>query len=543
MKAHPFPSPDLDPFQELNALYGRLHQSEKDRLQLEHSNGQLQNEIKILREEIDLLKGYLRLRQHTIFGRKSEKLDASSTMPLLPSFEHIFDEVHEDEEEETDKAQDEGVKPQKSRKKPGRRPLPPELPREKVIYDIGSDEKVCACGHPLHKIGEETSEQLDYIPAQVKVVQNVRYKYGCKSCQETVKLAPLTPQPIPKSIATPGLLSHVLVSKYQDHLPLYRQSMIWERIGVDLQRSTMSNWVLKCGALLSPIVELFKKKIVTGDYARADETTAQVLKEPGRKAQTKSYMWVYMSGSKTNPAIVYEYHPTRNEECPGAFLSNFKGYLQSDAYQGYNAVTKQKDVIRVGCWGHCRRKFTDVLKISSGKKGKAFEAVTVIGKLYDIERLMKEEGRTPDEVKAIRLKKSKPILEAFKKWVDTQVVVTAPKTPLGKAFRYASRQWAHLIVYLEDGRLDIDNNACERAIKPFAVGRKNWLFMGNVEGAKAAANIYSIIETCKANDVNAYQYLRHVLQEIPKTSQENLASLLPWNCKLQPETSIKAEVF
>lgn len=226
MKAHPFPSPDLDPCQEMNALYGRLHQSEKDRSQLEHSNGQLQNENKILREEVDLLKGYLRLRQHTIFGRKSEKLEASSTMSLLPSFEHIFDEVHEDEEEETDKAQDEGVKPQKSRKKPGRRPLPPELPREKVIYDIDSDEKVCACGHPLHKIGEETSEQLDYIPAQLKVVQNVRYKYGCKGCQETVKLAPLNLQPIPKSIATPGLLSHVLVSKYQDHLPVPFPRMI-----------------------------------------------------------------------------------------------------------------------------------------------------------------------------------------------------------------------------------------------------------------------------------------------------------------------------
>ena len=551
MKLAPFLSSDLDPYQELNTLYNRLHKSEAERSRLEQSIVQLGDENKTLREQVDLLRGHLRLNRHNTFGSKSEKSGTSSTMPLLPGFEDIFDESYEAREESYDtditqaeeaatpqepSKQPESIQGTRPKNKPGRKRLLPQFERVRVVHDLSTEEKTCACGNELHKIGEETSEHLDFIPAQVRVIQNVRCKYGCKACEETVRLAPLPPQPIPKSIATPGLLAHVLVSKYQDHLPLYRQSKMWERVGVDINKGTMSTWVLKCGSLLAPLVELLKQEIVTDDYVHADETTAQVLNEPGRKAQTNSYMWVYMTGSKPRTSVVYEYQPTRGSEHPKAFLAGFKGYCQSDAYQGYNAVTSREEVTSVGCWAHCKRKFNDVLKMSLEKQGlkqgKAFDAITVIGRLYDIERMAKDENLTPDEIKALRLEKSKPLLDAFKKWIDAQVTLTAPKTPLGKAFRYASRQWGPLTQYLEDGRLDIDNNACERAIRPFAVGRKNWLFMGNVEGAKAAATVYSLIETCKANGVDAYSYLRHVLQEIRATPQEDLTSLLPWNCTL-----------
>jgi transposase len=509
------------------------------------------DENKTLREDNDLIRGYLRLNRHNTFGCKSEKTEPSSTMPRLPGFEDTFDESYEARAEsyDTDITQaEEAATPQEPSKqlesiqgtrpknKPGRKRLPPHFERVRVVHDLSPQEKTCACGNELHKIGEVTSEQLEHIPVQVRVIQNVRYKYGCKACEETVKLAPLPPQPIPKSIATSGLLAHVLVCKYQDHLPLYRQSKMWERVGVDINKGTMSHWVLKCGSLLAPLVELLKQEIVTDDYVRADETTAQVLKEPGRKAQTNSYMWVYMTGSKPNPCVVYEYQSTRASQHPKVFLAGFSGYLQIDAYQGYNAVTSRQDVISVGCFAHCKRKFNDVLKMSLDKQrpkqGKAFEAITVITKLYEIERIAKDANLTPDEIKAMRLEKSKPILDAFKQWIDIQVTLTAPKTPLGKAFRYASRQWVPLTQYLKDGRLNIDNNACERAIRPFAVGRKNWLFMGNVEGAKAAATVYSLIETCKANGVDAYRYLHHVLQEIRRVPQEDLTSLLPWNYKL-----------
>lgn len=366
------------------------------------------------------------------------------------------------------------------------------------------------------------------------MIRHVRYKYGCKGCEETVKLAPLPPQPLPKSIASAGLLSHILISKYQDHLPLDRQEQMFERLDIDLKKGTMSTWILKIGALVEPVVECLRQEIVTDDYVRADETTVQVLREPGRTAQSSSYMWTYMTGSKPMTAIVYDYQPTRAQEHPKAFLKGFRGRLQTDAYPGYNGVTHQNDVTAVGCWAHCRRKFSDVVTMTTKKAGKALEALRIIGKLYEIERFCKEQDFPPEEIKALRQEKSKPILEAFKKWIDKEVVLTLPKSPLGHAFRYAARQWETLTVYLEDGRLDIDNNACERAIRPFAVGRKNWLFMGNVQGAKASANIYSLIETCKANNIDPSVYLKVLLEKIPSTDPEKMSDLLPWNCLPPP---------
>ena len=498
------------------ALYSLCHN-------LTEENKTLTQKVDILREENDRLLGFVRLLKKQIYGSKSEKTPpVSVNQQSLGFFDEAPDPV-------LDLEACEDPLPKETKKR-GRRPLSQEFPREQVIHDLSERGKVCRCGHLLHKIGEETSEQLDYIPATFRIIQNVRYKYACGSCQEVLRTAPAPKVPLPKSIASPGLLAHVLVSKFQDHLPLYRQTQMWKRLGIDLSRSTMGNWVMECGAVLEPIVALLKKEIVSDNYVHADETTVQVLHEPNRKATTKSYMWVYTTGSKHNKSLVYEYQPTRAGEHATTFLKDFQGYLQTDAYSGYKGVGGKEGVIPVGCMAHGRRKFVDVLAMTASKTGKAFEAVSLIAKLYEIESTIK--GLPPDTIKEQRHLRSRPLLEGFKKWLELQRRLSPPKNPLGSAVQYVLNHWVELTRYLDDGRLEIDNNPAEQAIRPFAVGRRNWLFMGNTQGAEAAATIYSLIETCKANNINAYAYLRHALTRIPTTSEKDMASLLPWNCPL-----------
>lgn len=463
--------------------------------------------------------------RHQLYGRKSEKLKELQH-PTLPGFEQqVFDEkqgVNEEEDPEEPAVQD------KHQKKTGRKPLPGHLPRERVIHDLPKVDQQCDCGHPLHKIGEETSEQLDYIPAQVKVIQHVRYKYACKVCENTVKTAPAPAQPIPKSIATANLLAHVFVSKFDDHLPLYRQAEIWQRLGVDLNRATLSNWVVKAGALCAPLIALLKTHMIQSQYVQADETTAVLLKKT--KERTKSYMWVYKTGYGKNQALVYEFQESREGKHPTAFLSGFNGYLQGDAYSGYNAVSSRKDITRVGCMAHARRKFVEVINMAPNKQGFAHQVVKKIQEIYRVEEKIKQEVMPPDKVRDYRKKHAEPLLNDLKTGLDDIKPKTPPKGPLGKAIAYAVGHWAELTRYLEDGKLEIDNNACERAIRPFTVGRKNWLFMGNMAGAQGSAALYSLIETAKANGIDAYKYLCYVLDMIPKLKPEQLSQLLPWNC-------------
>lgn len=474
---------------------------------------------------------YLAIRQlkQQHYGRKSEKLDVE--LPQLPGLQNLFDEAGlepaEEPEEETSEQVVDPKKPEK-KKKPGRRPLPKDLPRERIVHDLPETKKQCTCcGHPMVKFGEETSEQLEYIPAQLKVLVHVRNKYACKACEEGVTLAPLPAQPIPKSMATAGLLAHVLVSKYADHLPLYRQSDMWRRLNIDISRATMSGWVLKCGTLLAPLVDLMRLNIINHDYARADETTLQVLNELGRKATSTSYMWVFMNEGLPQKSIVYRYDPSRKGAVAAEFLEGFKGYLQSDAYSGYKHICKD-GIVSLGCWAHARRKFTDIIK-TGAKTGKAVEAVAFIAKLYDVERHAKEKALPPDKVKELRQQKSKPLMDSYKVWLESTVDKVPPKNPLRAAINYSLNNWSELTRYLDDGRLDIDNNACERAMKPFAVGRKNWLFAGNEVGAHASSVIFSLIETCEANGVEPEAYLKHVLENIHTT--KDLSQLLPYNFK------------
>lgn len=418
------------------------------------------------------------------------------------------------------------VKSHTRKKYPVRRPLPAYLPREVVLHDISAADKVCHCGEHLVRIGEEISEQMKYIPARINVIQHVRPKYACKPCQENVKIAPMPLLLLPKSIATPELVAHTIISKYCDHLPLYRQQSIWERMEIDMSRSSLCGWILKVAELCGSLIELLQKNIVSYDYAQVDETTVQVLDEIGRDNTTKSYMWCYRGGGD-QLSIVYDYQETRGGYHAQQFLAGFKGYLQSDAYSGYNWAQSTKDIVPVGCHAHARRPFAELVKLSN-TSSLAAEALKFYRKLYAIEKEARENNFSSEKCYQLRNDKSAPILDAFKKWLDHHLLKTSEQGKIGKAIRYCLAHWVELTNYLKDGRVEIDNNLLENAIRPFALGRKNWLFSGSPAGAKAGAIYYSLIETCKANGIDPYKYFCVMLHQIRHCKNEDdYRKLLP----------------
>jgi transposase len=457
---------------------------------------------------------------------KQQRFSPSSEKNILQV--DLFDEAGiELPSEIMDQLNDEiPVKSHTRKNHPIRRPLPTYLPREQIIYDITDDEKTCGCGEHLVRIGEEVSEQLKYVPAKMCVIQHVRPKYACKPCQENVKIAPIPILLLPKSIATPELVAHTIISKYCDHIPLYRQEGIWERMEIDMPRSSLCGWVLRVAELCEPLVRLLRRNIITYDYAQADETTVQVLDEVGRDNCVKSYMWCYRGGGE-KPSIVYEYQETRGGYHPQFFLAGFKGYLQSDAYSGYNWADKNKDIISVGCHAHARRPFAELVKLAK-TTGLAADAIKFYRKLYAVEKVARENNLSADARYKLRQEKSKPMLDAFNKWLNHHLTKTSEQGKIGKAIRYCLNHWADLTNYLKDGRIEIDNNFIENAIRPFALGRKNWLFMGSPKGAEAGAIFYSLIETCKANNVEPYQYLCAMLHRIRAcVTDEDYFKLLP----------------
>ena len=420
--------------------------------------------------------------------------------------------------------------PAHQRKKTGRKPLSKDLPREQIIHDLSPEEKVCACGCELTEIKPETSEQLDIVPAKIIVIQHVCKKYACKSCEDTIKTAKKPAQPIPKSIASPGLLAHVLTSKFQYHLPLYRQEQILNAIGADIARKTLSLWVIRCAQLLQPLVDLLRNDILKYPVAYADETTLQVLKEDGKTAQSKSYLWAFGGGPSDRRCYLYQYHPGREHKIAVDFFKEFEGFVHCDGYQAYDTLSvANPHVKQVGCWYHVRRKFFDAAKVSK-KSGMAAWFIKRIQRLSKIESKLKEQALPAEEIKKQRQESAKPIIDKIKNKLDELVDKTPAAGLLGKAINYTLKQWPKLLVYLDDGRLEISNNRMERAMKPFAVGRKNWLFANSTAGAHAAANIFSLIETCKANGVSPYDWLRYTLTQLPACqSDEEYQALMPFN--------------
>ncbi len=417
------------------------------------------------------------------------------------------------------------------RKRGGRKPLPDYLPRVRIEHDLPEAEKTCPCGCSLTRIGEDSSEQLDIIPAQVRVLQHVRLKYACKGCEETIKSAPLPAHPIPKSNASPGLLAHIAVAKYQDALPLARQEKILQRAGVDIPRATLAGWMIKLGIFLAPLIAQLRAHLLAYDIVQMDETRIKVLKEAGRAASTNSYIWVQRGGPPHQPVVLFHYNPSRGRTVAEELLEGFGGYLQSDGFEVYvGLAARHSDIRLIGCFAHARRKFDEALK-GQGKKaksGKAQMGLAFIQKLYVVEKHLKD--LAPEERASERRHQAGPIIEELHAWLEKSLPEVPPSTLTGKALGYLHNQWSRLIGYLDDGRLAIDNNACERAIRPFVIGRRNWLFADTPNGAEASAAIYSIIETAKANGHEPYRYLRYLFTELPKASSpEQVAHLLPFN--------------
>ena len=406
--------------------------------------------------------------------------------------------------------------------------MPDDLPRVEQIYDIPEEEKICACGGCMHCIGDERSEQLEIIPATIQVIVTVRKKYACRSCTDGIKTAKTPPVLLPKSIATPGLLAHVIIAKYEDHLPLYRQEAMWQRLGIDLARSTLCNWVLKTAEALEVLIPILQTELMIQGYVQADETPVQVMEDKKVRLSKTAYMWVIYCDLHPTKGVVYKFAMNRSAVNPNEFFKNYIGYLQTDAYAGYNDTKKKDDIKCLGCWAHARRKFVAMVKATK-KVGAAHYAVDIIRQLYKIEAEIPADS-SPEAIVEIRTEKSKPILDDFVIWLRKKRETALPKGPLCKAINYLLDRWEDFIMYLEDGRLNIDNNTCENIIRPFAIGRKNWLFMGNERGGKAAAVLYSLINTCRLNKINTYDYLNFVITEFPKINQENkeeLKTLLP----------------
>jgi len=490
-----------------------------------------EKQIAILIEEIRLLRAQR-------FGRKSEKIVASTDIEQLLLFDEVPTPVEQAEEQAEEQDAEIGI-PAHTRKKPGRKPLPEDLPRVEIVHDLPAEAKICGCGCEKSRIGEEVSEQLDVIPAKMQVIRHVRPKYACRRCEgvddagPTVVIAPPPAQMIPKSMATAGLLAHVLTAKFVDALPFYRQEKIFIRHGVELRRATMCCWAMQVAQKCQPLLELFREEILTGPLIQADETTVQVLLEPGRAPTTTSYMWIFRGGNSSRPTLVYQYHPSRAGDVAAEFLRGYHGYVQTDGYAGYDFLDHWQAVVHVGCWAHARRKFTDVIKTlgpskSRKKTGLADEALEYIGKLYAIDKEAKEDGLDALGLHQKRQAKAVPILTEFHAWLTERSKETPPKSLIGKAISYTLNQWGRLKRYVDDGRLAPDNNLAENAIRPFVVGRKNWLFSGIAEGAKASATLYSIIETAKANGLDPYWYLRALFDRLPLAkTHDQLRALLP----------------
>ena len=492
---------------------------------------QFQEQEKLLQERnhhIVLLEEQVLYLRRLKFAAQSEKLKEAlkNQLGLFNEAEFIVEEDQQDIKE----AIRQEIKSYK-RGKPKRRPLPDYIEREEEVIELSKEEQVCSQGHGLVEIGQETNEQLDIIPMQLKVKRTIRKKYVCKTCQGEVKTAARPSKILPKSNAAEGLLAHIAVSKYADGLPLYRQSKMFERCEIDLSRSTMASWMVKLGQAVEPILNLMREDITSSNYIQCDETPIQVLKEENKKATSKSYMWVYGRASpKEKPIIMYEYDSTRSGRVPASLFEEFEGYLQVDGYDGYNQVCAKKEITRVGCMAHARRKFFEASKVSK-KKGLAGKGLSFIQKLYKIEKEIQKQNS--DQRHQKRQEKAKPISEDFKHWLDQTQPTVPPKMALGKAIAYAQNEWAYLSKYIENPILRIDNNFIENKIRPFAIGRKNWLFANTPNGANASANLYSLIETAKANNLNPFTYLQTLFLKLPKMKTlEKIETLLPYNIKL-----------
>ena len=499
---------------------------------------ELRSQNQQLAQRIGQLEELFRLAQLKRFAPSSEKLK-----------DRVFDEAEQiaatepadDDPDDAFALSDTGLpevdKPERG--KQGRKPLPAELPRRRIEYDLPDEQKICpCCQNALHRMGEQMSEQL-HIEVKASVLQHVRLKYACRHCEQhaehtPIVTAPMPAQPLPGSNASAAMIATVTTGKYVDGTPLYRMEHALARAGIPVGRGTLAKWIIRPAELhYRRLYEAMRQTLLSQPLIHGDETTVQVLKEEGKSAQSKSYMWTYRSAQDSEqPVVLFDYQPGRGQQYPQAFLAGYDGMLMTD---GYSAWRTLEGVTHFGCMAHSRRLFVDAHKGQKKKAGgRALQALEYFKALYQVETLARAElpvGQTRAAY-AYRLRQqhSVPLLEALKTWLDTQAPQVLPESLLGKAISYTRNQWEYLSRYVIDGRAPVDNNILERDIRPFATARHSWLFSDTVAGAKASAMVYSLVLTCRACNVEPYAYLHHVLTEMPqRTSDADISDLLPFN--------------
>ena len=508
-----------------------------------------QGELRMVRTERDLLKERLNHLLRKLFDAKSEAASSTEQKDLFFNEAEAEGAKAQPATEETGDAGETQVDvPAHKRAKRGRKPLDPALPREVVRHELPEDERVCPHdGSRLDQIGVEVSEQLDIIPQQVRVIRHERVKYACPCCDAGIKLAARPPQVIPKGLLTEAAQAWVITAKYLDGLPLYRQAALLGRFGgTDWSRNTLAAGVVKVGLAVQPVINLLRDEMLAAPIVHGDETELQVLKEPGRKAQSKSYLWAQMTEASghdgTGPPIrLFAYSPSRSTETARTLYAGMRrgGVLMSDGYKPYEAIAQEHALVHLGCWAHARRGFHEALqampKDKRGPEQLPARFMELIGQMYHVEAEARRAGLDAQALQRRRQEHSAPVLAQIEALLTAHLHTVLPSSLLGKALHYLASQWPRLVRFADDGRYPLDNNACENAIRPFVVGRRNWLFADTVGGANASANLYSLLQTCVVNGIDGYRYLKALLTALPRaTTVEDFEALLPWRLALEP---------
>jgi transposase len=519
-------SPDLASLSpaELQALL-----AEKDRLIAERDHAIVDRDRRLKEKDklVKLLEEELRLAKQRRFGASSEKL------PFQGDFfdEAELEQALSDIEQQLVEA---GEPPRKKAPREKRKGFSDKLPRIRIDLPLSDEDKVSASRTFFTKVKEE----LDIVPAKAQVIEYWQEKavFDDDNGEQRIEAAPRRPHPLGKCIASVSLLAYILIAKYADALPLYRLEKILARYGGNISRTAMANWIIRLDDVFRPLINLLQEHQRGGDYLQADETRIQVLKEDGKVATSDKWMWLIRGGPPDRPVVLFHYDASRSEDVPSRLLDGYVGVLQTDGYAGYNKVCRDNPITRIGCWDHARRKFVEASKAAPAKKkgqrvSKADVAIGKIRKLYAIEQRIKD--LEPTQKAAQRQQLSQPVLEDLKTWLQTNTSRVPKDSLTAKAIQYTLNQWVYLVGYLDDGRLNISNALAENAVRPFAVGRRNWLFADTSRGARASATIYSLIETAKANGLEPYTYLRQVLTHIAAADTvEKIEALLPWNADL-----------
>jgi transposase len=491
------------------ALLQRFHDLERQLDETCATTEELQRSYACLKEE------YLALKR-LLFGPRRERL------PEAPGQGHLFDTVPMARTPpEPDASDPSEPAPAKHCKGHGRRPIGDHLPRRDVLHDVLEEDRTCACGRAKTKIGEDVTEQLDYIPGKIEVLRHTYPKYACSCCKDGVSTAPTASGPIAGGLAAPGLLAFVAVSKFVEHMPLYRQQDELARANVLISRSTLCGWLEQCAQLFKPLVELMHKEVLKSEVIQGDETPVPVL-DRSRDSTRQGYIWTTI-GDRAHPYTTFHYTDSRSRDGPAEFLKGYAGYLQTDAYASYESVVKKSagKIMAVGCWAHVRREFFDA---RHNQPREVHYVLGLVAQLYDVEDEVR--GRSDQERLAARQERSLPVLKRLEEYLREQKGLALPKSQFGKSINYALNQWEALLLYASDGRLEIDNNSSERTLRPCAIGRKNWMFFGSDRGGETAAILMSVLGGAKRHGIEPFEYVRQLLIAL-SSADVDLRSLLP----------------